>query len=202
MSVRARWLLAGLIVVAAAVVALWPRSSGSPGPAAPAAADLGPARVKAALLPCAAAPGPGGPAALSGVRVQCLADGSAVDLASVLAGRSVLVNVWATWCQPCKEELPVLAEYAAGAGALPVIGLATQSDAAGALDLLSALGVRFANLLDQDGAALRALKVPDALPASYLIGADGTVRLVTEPRLFRSVDDVRRTVSRYPGGRT
>lgn len=198
MSVRSRWLLAGLVVVAAAVIALWPRTHEPV--ASPPAPDLGPARANAALAACASAPA--GPAALTGTRVECLADGSTVDLASVVAGRAVLVNVWATWCGPCREELPVLAEYTAGAGALPVLGLAVQSDPAGALDLLSALHVRFANVLDRDGAAMRALRVPDALPASFVIGSDGTVRFVSEPRLFRSVDQVRDTVSRYRGGQS
>jgi thiol-disulfide isomerase/thioredoxin len=198
MSVRSRWLVAGLVVVAAAVIALWPRTR-EPA-ASPPAPDLGPARAKAALAACPTAPD--GPAALAAARVECLADGSTVDLASVVAGRAVLVNVWATWCGPCKEELPVLAEYTAGAGALPVLGLAVQSDPAGALELLSALHVRFPNLLDRDGAALRALRVPDALPASFVIGSDGTVRFVSEPRLFRSVNEVRETVSRYRGGQS
>jgi thiol-disulfide isomerase/thioredoxin len=197
-SVRVRWLVAGLIVAAAVAVAVWPRSG--PAPASPAAPDLGPARANAALRPCppASGPVPGGLTALSKVRVECLADGSAVDLGAVLAaGRPVLVNLWATWCQPCKEELPVLAAYAAEPGAAPVVGLAVRSEPAGALDLLAALRVRFANLLDPDGAAVRALKVPDALPASYVIGSDGTVHFISDPRLFRSVDQVRETVAGY-----
>jgi thiol-disulfide isomerase/thioredoxin len=119
-----------------------------------------------------------------------------VDFAAAV-GRPALVNVWATWCEPCKEELPILAEYAAGSGAVPVVGLAVQSDAAGALDLLAALNVRFANVIDTDGSATAALKLRDALPASYVIGSDGTVHLVTDPRPFRSVDQVRQTVARY-----
>jgi thiol-disulfide isomerase/thioredoxin len=186
-----RWLIAGLVVATAAVIALWPRSASTPV-AAP-APDLGPARAKAALTRCASG---SGPAELAGVRAQCLADGATVDLAAAV-GRPALVNVWATWCVPCRDELPVLAEYAATPGAVPVVGVAVQSDPAGALDLLSSLHVRFANLLDSDGAATRALKLTDALPASYLVTPDGSVRLITDPRPFHSVDQVRQTV----GGR-
>ncbi|HEU5471926.1 MAG TPA: TlpA disulfide reductase family protein [Actinophytocola sp.] len=205
MSNRQRWLLAGLIVVVAAVVALWPRSDPpNAGPAGPPAAeppDLSTARASAALTPCAQteAPAavPSGPAELSGVSAECLADGSRVDLAALLSGRAVLVNVWATWCEPCREELPLLAEYAAAPDALPVVGLAVRSDPAGALRLLTELRVRFPNLVDQQDAALRALRVPDALPASYLVGPDGSVHLITDPRVFRSVESVRQTVAHY-----
>jgi thiol-disulfide isomerase/thioredoxin len=196
MTVRLRWLIAGLIVVGAAVIALWPRANDAPGqPGAQPEPDLVAARQRAALAPCAGGAEPG-PAALAGARAECLADGSAVDLAAVVP-RPALINVWATWCQPCKEELPVLAAYGAEPGAVPVVGLAVQSEPAGALELLAALGVRFANLADPDGAAVRAMKVPDALPASYVIGSDGTVHFVTDPRLFSSVDQVRRTVAGY-----
>jgi thiol-disulfide isomerase/thioredoxin len=204
MSNRARWCLAGLIVVAAVVVAVWPRSEGDPVGSPPSstrapAPDLAAARAAAALAPCARPAGqvPAGLAELSGASAECLADGAPADLAAQLAGRPVLLNVWATWCQPCTEELPVLAEYAATPGAVPVVGLAVRSDAAGALKLLTRLGVRFANLVDSGEAGLRALQVPNALPASYLVAADGTVRFVSDPRLFRSVDQVRQTVAQY-----
>jgi len=196
----ARWSIVGLILVVAAVIAIWPRHDdpAPDQPAAPPVPDLAAARADAGLPACRASSGTR-PAALSGVHAECLADGSTVDLARTLAGGPVLVNVWATWCAPCKEELPLLAKYAAEPGAVPVVGLAVQSGPADALELLDALGVRLPTLADADGSAARALKLPAGLPASYVVGADGTVRLVSDPRLFGSVDQVREAVAAYGG---
>jgi thiol-disulfide isomerase/thioredoxin len=193
----ARWSIAGLILVIAAIVAIWPRSPEEPA-AGPPDQDVAAVRADASLEPCPSAGGsvPPGLRGLSGVRVECLADGSEVDLAGVLANRPVLVNVWATWCQPCREELPLLAAYAAEPGAVPVVGLAVQSTQAGALELLDSIDVRLPTLADPNGAADKALSLPVGLPASYLVAEDGTVSLVENPRLFRSVGEVRQAVAR------
>jgi thiol-disulfide isomerase/thioredoxin len=203
----ARWSIVGLALVVAAVIAIWPRHDDPAAPAdEPPAPDLAAARADAALPPCpdggprADADPPAGLRALSGVHAACLADGSTVDLARMLADRPVLVNVWATWCAPCKEELPLLAQYAAEPDAVPVVGLAVQSTQAGALELLDSLRVRLPTVIDSaDSAASRALKLPAGLPASYVVGADGGVRLVANPRVFGSVDQVRAAVETYGG---
>lgn len=199
MTSAARWSIAGLVLVIAAIVAIWPRSPEAPAtpPEPDVAADVTAAREAAALEPCPDAGGdlPPGLRALSGVGVECLADGSDVDLAVALADRPVLVNVWATWCQPCKEELPLLAAYAAEPDAVEVVGLAVQSTEAGALELLDAIDVRLPTLADPSGAAQKALKLPVGLPASYLVAADGTVSLVENPRLFRTVEQIRQAVA-------
>ncbi|WP_216213603.1 TlpA family protein disulfide reductase [Amycolatopsis aidingensis] len=200
-----RWGLVAAVLVLAVVVAVLPRGEDeapagrSPGPSA---ADLTQARARAALPPCPGG-GQGEVAALAGVPATCLADGSPVDLGAALAGRTTLVNIWATWCAPCREELPVLDAYARRPGSVPVLGVQVASSQADGLDLLAELGVRLPNL--HDGAGMTAgpvrtaLRVPQALPASYLVTADGEVRFIADPRLFTDVDAVRAAVDSYGG---
>lgn len=196
----ARWSIAAVVLMIAAVVAIWPRDepapvADEPAPAGRSATDLAEARAKAGLPECVSADTvPAGLADLAGVPVECLADGRPADVAKSLAGRPVLVNMWATWCPPCREELPVLAEYARRPGAIDVVGLAVESRPADALELLAALDVKLENIIDEPGRTKQKLK-PVGLPASYLVHADGTVELVRDPRVFRSVDEVERAVA-------
>jgi thiol-disulfide isomerase/thioredoxin len=190
-----RWAVAAVILMIAGVVAIWPRSEPAPAPeeTTQSTRDLTGARAEAGLPACTSGSDEG-PADLRGITAECLADGEPVDVAKAFGGGPVLVNMWATWCEPCKTELPVLAAYAQEPGAIKVVTLGVQSKPADALELLTALKVRLPSLLDEDGSAERKLRHA-GLPASYLVDADGTVTLIENPRLFRSVDEVRQAVA-------
>jgi thiol-disulfide isomerase/thioredoxin len=185
LSVRIRWAIVALVLVVAGAIALWPRQQQSPQAVPP------PVPVKTTSLPPCARPGSG---PLPGLTARCLADGSTAEISQAFAG-PVLVNVWATWCAPCQEELPVLSKYAGEPGATPVVTLAVESDQTTAIAMLTDLKVNLPSLLDVDDSVRRALKVPNTLPASYLIDAQGGVRFIDNPRVFTSVVDVREAVS-------
>ena len=206
LRVRRSEIIATLLVAllaAVAVFALWPRdrdaSTPTPGTMEQVQvsdADLAAARAAAGPIPC---PGPTGAAPagpLAGITASCLGAPGSVDVGAALAGRPALANVWASWCVPCREELPALAEYAARPGAVPVLTVDVRDDPRAALSLLGELGVRLPSVMDADGALRAALDVPPALPASYVVRADGTVSRVDPPIPFRTADDVAAAVER------
>lgn len=188
-----RWAVAVVILMIAGVVAIWPRSEPDPAPqeTSQSSPDLTRARAEAGLPACETAGE--GPADLRGITAECLGDGKPVDIAATLQA-PVLVNMWATWCGPCKTELPVLAEYAKEPDAIKVVTLGVESRPADALELLTALNVKLPALLDEDGTARQKLH-PVGLPASYLVKADGSVSLIESPPVFRTVDEVRQAVA-------
>ena len=84
--------------------------------------------------------------------VECAADGATVDVARALAGRPVVLNLWAYWCGPCAEELPAMAEYQRRVGPdVMVVTVHQDENETAALLRLAELGVRLPTL--QDGAA-------------------------------------------------
>ena len=96
-----------------------------------------------------------------------------------LLGKVVVLNVWATWCTPCRVEIPALQrlheEDAAGAEVV-VLGLATDVQGASVVEpFLTERGVSYPNgLLDR--ATRRALGGITHTPTTYVIGPDGVVR--------------------------
>ncbi|MEB3982735.1 TlpA disulfide reductase family protein [Mycobacterium sp. 663a-19] len=209
---RTRWTIAILAVVVALVVALLAQlRDGSPttesgGPPAArehrdadtAAALAGP-RGRAALPPCPAAGGGPGPAALRGVTVECAADGSAVDVARALAGRRVVLNLWAYWCAPCAAELPAMAEYQRRAGAgVTVVTVHQDENETAALLRLAELGVRLPTLQDGRRRVAAALRVVNVMPATVVLRSDGSVAQ-TLPRAFASADEIAAAVGNDAG---
>lgn len=107
-------------------------------------------------------------------------DGKTVALKDILAqGRPVLLNVWATWCAPCTEELPSLAALGQG-GKYAVVAISTDKDAADIRAYLKRenLGPGMTVLWDSLGMVTTPAVGSRALPASYLLDVSGTVKLV------------------------
>lgn len=91
-------------------------------------------------------------------------------------GRVVLVNLWATWCAPCVEEMPALDRIAARLGGPDFDVVAISVDRQGAAvvtPFLGKLGLsRLAPYLDPSNAAVRVLGAP-GLPVSVVLDRDG-----------------------------
>lgn len=147
-------------------------------------------RARADLPPC---PGPGkgeGPAALRGITLECAGDGKPVDVARALAGRTVVLNLWAYWCGPCADELPAMAEYQRRVGdEVMVVTVHQDENETAALVRLAELGVRLPTLQDGRRLVAAALKVPNVMPATVVLRADGSVA-GTLPRSFVSADEI------------
>ncbi len=201
------WTLAVLAVVVALVLALLVElrdttdSSTAPTPPAmtgPApehrdadtpAALAGP-RQRADLPPCPRAGEVPGPTALRGVTVECAADGSVVDVARALAGRRVVLNLWAYWCAPCATELPAMAEYQRRVGPdVTVVTVHQDENETAALLRLAQLGVRLPTLQDGRRRIAAALGVPNVMPATVVLASDGSVAQ-TLPRAFATADEI------------
>jgi thiol-disulfide isomerase/thioredoxin len=178
-----------LLLVALGVFALWPRDPEPAARAAPVSPAVDTLRAQADLPGCPAT----GAAPLAGITVPCLSDGAPVTLG---ATGPVLLNVWASWCAPCREELPAVAEYARRPGAIPVLLVDVQDADPPALTLLTELGVRLPSVTDPAGTIRAALAVPPAIPASYVVRADGTATRVDPPVPFASADEVAAAVER------
>jgi cytochrome c biogenesis protein CcmG/thiol:disulfide interchange protein DsbE len=103
-------------------------------------------------------------------------DGEPVKL-SELRGRPVLINFWATWCPPCRDEFPLMVEaYAEHADeGLEILGVLHDDLADGARRFAEDMGATWPILEDPEDVAHADYVVP-GLPTSYFIDRDGIVR--------------------------
>jgi peroxiredoxin len=132
------------------------------------------------LVGCQGASDPSGGLARVGAPAPAVnlptASGGQLQLASQ-SGKVVLLNFWATWCVPCRGEMPDLQRMADGlpADRFSLWAVNLQEAAAPVSGYGQELGLHFPLLLDDDGAVTRQYGVR-ALPATFLVDSKGVVR--------------------------
>jgi cytochrome c biogenesis protein CcmG/thiol:disulfide interchange protein DsbE len=102
--------------------------------------------------------------------------GAAVDLAA-FRGEVVLVNFWATWCEPCRDEIPALnrLNQKFSAKRFRVVGINVGEGVSRIQQFTGLIPIGFTLLRDEDSAATRTWRVR-TLPASFLIDRSGMLR--------------------------
>lgn len=106
-------------------------------------------------------------------------DGEQVAL-SDYRGRPVIINFWASWCVPCREEFPVLraARERYAARGLEILGIIHDDGPQTATEFAAGYGATWPMLVDESDAAWNTYRGV-FLPISYFIDRDGIVRTVS-----------------------
>ncbi|MBO4162067.1 MULTISPECIES: TlpA family protein disulfide reductase [Micromonospora] len=120
------------------------------------------------------APADGGGSLLPELTLSCFTGGSPVALRDIHG--PAVINVWASWCPPCRQELPAFQRLSVrAAGQLQVIGVNSRDSRDGAQAIGEDFGIRFPVLFDQGEALQRELR-RTAVPLTLLVDAQGRIR--------------------------
>lgn len=139
----------------------------------------------AAAAPFAACPAPAtgsprvtpaGGQLVADLTLSCFTGGAPVALRGL--GQPAVINLWASWCEPCRAELPEFQRLAGETGGrFLVLGVVTQNTRPAAASLGADAGVTFPNLYDESAALLHAV-AGSGLPVTLFVDAGGVVRHV------------------------
>ena len=113
-----------------------------------------------------------------------------------LRGTPVIVNIWASWCSPCRTETTLLERtWKAHGNEVVIIGVASKDVAASSRSFMDEFGVTYPNVFDVTG-DIRARLGLRGFPTTYVFDAEGALRTtivggLTEQRLAAVLEDLR-----------
>jgi thiol-disulfide isomerase/thioredoxin len=179
----------GIALGAGAGIVLWYL----PESAAPA-----PAAVGSRTTPLTAAPAPVVDAAAPDFSLLDL-NGDAAAL-SALRGSVVILNFWATWCEPCRGELPLLDRIAADrAGSVAVIGVDADESEGPVRAYAESLGLKSLRILLDPAGEVRDLYLVRGFPTTFFIDSTGVIRRIKIGTLDSSeIEAILRTMGATP----
>jgi cytochrome c biogenesis protein CcmG, thiol:disulfide interchange protein DsbE len=158
----------------------------------------GPVEAESALWACPEETGEParGAALMPGLAFPCPGGGE-LDLAQG-PGVPTLVNLWGSWCAPCREELPLFQELADSAGEqVRVLGVISKDGEPQAESFAADAGVTFPSAFDGEGKLMAGLGI-NVLPHTYFLDADGGL-VHTQVGPVTSVDELRGLVAEHLG---
>jgi peroxiredoxin len=105
-------------------------------------------------------------------------DGGKVSLAE-LKGQVVMINFWATWCGPCRQEMPLFAQLQSKYEPLgfTLLAVNVEPDSAAAVNWLKGMPITFPVLFDTDSAVAGRFGV-EGMPSTVFVDRQGQVRYV------------------------
>jgi thiol-disulfide isomerase/thioredoxin len=113
-------------------------------------------------------------------------------------GVPTVVNLWASWCGPCRQELPLMQQLSdAAGGQVQVIGVVSKDGVDQAASFAADAGATFPSAFDGDGELMTKIGI-QGLPATYLLDAAGAI-VYAKIGVFASYDELRTAVADHLG---
>jgi thiol-disulfide isomerase/thioredoxin len=154
-----------------------------------------------ALDPCPAAADllqgtPSGGTRLPDVSLPCLGSDATVNMRA-LGAKPAVVNLWGSWCDPCRKEMPDFQNvYMDLKGELHFLGVDTKDFERPARSAIQRAGVSYPSVFDKDERVRRAINAR-TLPATVLIDANGVVKDVHVGQLTEA--ELRQAIAKHLG---
>ncbi|QGU03582.1 TlpA family protein disulfide reductase [Corynebacterium comes] len=119
-----------------------------------------------------------------GVELDCLGG----DNGKAPAEGVTVVNVWAWWCGPCRDELPFFDEFAAAHPEYTVVGVHADANPGNGAAMLEELGIDLASYQDVDNTFAGTLGLPGVIPITVVF--EGTEQVAMFPKSFESTREL------------